>query len=68
MGVEDDYLQSRAPLPADVIGAPLTYDFVGTVTNSLRWRPRTRRLVVVTGASPWDRKWEATLAGDGLSN
>jgi len=67
MSILDEYLQSRPPLPADVIGTPIEYDFVGTVAQALRWHPTARRLVVVTGASPWDRGWEArvrALAGD----
>ena len=61
MAVNEEYLRSRAPLPADVIGTPLADVFVGTVTQALRWNPRARRLVVVTGVSPWDRQWEARL-------
>ena len=61
MSVVDAHLQSRVPLPADVIGTPIAYDFVGTVAQARHWRPVTRRLVIVTGASQWDRDWEARL-------
>jgi C4-dicarboxylate-specific signal transduction histidine kinase len=61
MSVSSNYLQSVLPLPPDVIGTPVTYDFVGTVEHALRWQPAASRLVVVTGASPWDLEWEAQL-------
>ena len=55
------YLESVSPLPSDVVGSALTYDFIGTVEQALRWRPAARRLVVVTGTSLWDLEWEARL-------
>jgi C4-dicarboxylate-specific signal transduction histidine kinase len=61
MAVVDRHLQSMPPLPADVIGTPLTDDFVRTVEQAQRWHPKARRLVIVTGVSPWDRDWEARL-------
>jgi C4-dicarboxylate-specific signal transduction histidine kinase len=44
------------PLPRDVIGIPVVYDSAGTVAQALRFHPRARRLVVVTGASDQDRE------------
>ena len=61
MGVTRSFLQSIPPLPADIVGVPVEYDFFGTIDQALRWHPQVRRLVVVTGASPWDRAWEARL-------
>ena len=61
MSVSADYLQSVPPLPPDVVGTPLMYAFVATVEQALRWQPLARRLVIVTGASPWDREWEARI-------
>lgn len=61
MSVLQENLQSKATLPADVIGTPLVYDVVGTVAQAVRWRPNSRRLVVVTGANAWDRAWEARV-------
>ena len=58
------FLQSRPPLPADVVGVPIEYDFPGTIELALRWHPHARRLVVVTGASAQDRAWEAELRGE----
>ena len=55
------FLQSRPPLPADVVGVPIEYDFPGTIELALRWHPHARRLLVVTGASAQDRAWEAEL-------
>ena len=55
------FLQSRPPLPADVVGVTVEYDFQGTIELALRWHPHAGRLVVVTGASAEDRAWEAKL-------
>lgn len=62
--VPRSFLQSRPPLPADVVGVPIEYDFPGTIELALRWHPHARRLVVVTGASAQDRAWEAELRGE----
>ncbi len=62
--VPRSFLQSRPPLPADVVGVPIEYDFPGTIDLALRWHPHARRLVVVTGASAQDRAWEAELRGE----
>ena len=61
MSVPSTFLQSIPPLPPDVIGIPLNFDFVGTVERALRWHPTARHLVVVTGTSAWDREWDARL-------
>ncbi len=50
-------------LPADVVGVPVEYDPAGTVEQALRWHPKARHLLVVTGATPRDREWEALLRG-----
>jgi signal transduction histidine kinase len=54
-------LQSLGQLPPDVVGTPIAYDFAGTVKQALRWHPRARHLVVVTGASIQDARLEAVL-------
>jgi len=53
-GVDRSVLQTLA-LPADVVGVPVDYDVRGTLELALRLQPDARRLVVVTGASPWGR-------------
>jgi signal transduction histidine kinase len=58
---EDTSLRSAGPLPADVVGIPLAYDFAGTIRFALGLHPRATRLVVVTGAAARDRAWEAQL-------
>ncbi|MFZ4481155.1 MAG: hypothetical protein ACOYNZ_14810 [Rhodoferax sp.] len=58
------HLRSIAPLPPDVVGVPVQYDFVDTVTRALDWHAGARRLVLVTGASPWDREWESRLRAE----
>ena len=49
------------PLPADVIGVPLEFDFAGTVAQAMRWHPKASRLWIVTGAAAWDRRSESRL-------
>lgn len=61
--VARSFLQSLPPLPADVVGVPIQYDFPGAIDLALRWHPQVRRLVVVTGSSSQDRAWEAELRG-----
>jgi hypothetical protein len=61
LAVSRSFLRQELPLPADVVGVPVDYDFSGTVAQALQWRPRARRLVVVTGASSADQLWETEL-------
>jgi signal transduction histidine kinase len=61
VAVASTYLRKAPQLPPDVIGTPLDYDFVGTVERALRMWPEARHLFGVTGASAWDRDWEALL-------
>ena len=56
------FLRRREPpLPADVVGVPVDYDFAATIEQALQWRQQARRLVLVTGASPSDQLVEAEL-------
>ena len=61
VGIDRLSLRSISPLPADVIGVPVRYDFSPTIDLALRWHPRARRLVIVTGAAEPDRAFEAQL-------
>jgi hypothetical protein len=61
MGVARWFLRQEPPPPADVVGIPVDYDFAGTITQALQWRPQTRRLVAVIGASPSDQIMESEL-------
>jgi signal transduction histidine kinase len=61
MGVAGWFLRQEPPLPADVVGIPVEYDFAGTITQALQWRPQTRRLVAVIGANPSDPVMESEL-------
>lgn len=62
--VAQSFLPSLPPLPADVVGIPIEYDFPGTIDLALRFHPQARQLVIVTGASAQDRAWEAQLRGE----
>src|SRR3984885_11272626 len=60
LGVTSLALQSMPPLPPDVVGVPIVWDFAGTVEMALRWHPRATRLVIVTGASIQD-DWQSVI-------
>ncbi len=60
-GIDQSRLRSLPPLPADVAGVAVRYDYSRTIDLALRWHPLARRLVIVTGASAPDRKLEAQL-------
>ena len=64
MGVPRSFLQSIQNKPTDLIGVPIEYDFSGTIEQALRWHPLARKLVIVTGASAFDRTLEARLRGE----
>ena len=66
-GIDRRVLRFMSPLPADVIGIPVEYDFRPTIDLALRWHPRARRLVIVTGAAKPDRDFEAQLRNDAPS-
>ena len=40
-------LLSLSPLPPDVVGTPLAFDFVSAVEQALRWHPEADRLAIV---------------------
>ena len=63
-GIDRLLLLSLGPLPADVVGVPVEYGFPPTIDLALRWHPRVRRLVIVTGAAEPDRRFEAQLRKD----
>jgi signal transduction histidine kinase len=64
LGVTTLWLRTAPQLPAGIVGIPWELDFAGTIQEALRLHPKARRLVIVTGASPRDREWEAQLRND----
>ena len=64
VGVDRYYVDSIRPMPPDVVGVPVTFDFAATLQLALRLHPDARRLVLVTGASTTDRLWESQLRAD----
>jgi signal transduction histidine kinase len=60
LGVTPLALQSMPPLPPDVVGVPIVWDFAGTVAMALKWHPRATHLVIVTGASVQD-DWKPVI-------
>ena len=63
-GVSASFLRSLPALPADVVGTPLEYDSVRIIELAFRLRPNASRLVLVTGSSEWDKRWEARLRSE----
>jgi signal transduction histidine kinase len=55
-GVPDDLASARTTAPG-VTGVLQHVDFAGTLELALRLQPGTRRVVVVSGASDFDRLW-----------
>ena len=58
LGVPDDLPQARTPLPG-FTGILTFVDIAGTIELALRLQPETRRVVVVSGASDFDRLWRS---------
>jgi len=54
-GLSEDDVRKLQPLPPDVIGVPVSYDYRGTVLQALKLHPNTRRLVMIVGANHVDR-------------
>jgi C4-dicarboxylate-specific signal transduction histidine kinase len=61
MGVDKSFLLEMSHKPVDLVGVPVDDDIVGTIDQALRWHPLAQRLVVVTGAAPYDRDWEMRI-------
>jgi len=62
--VSEGILSRLAPLPPDVTGIPIVYEFSRTIEQAMAWHPKARQLVVVTGTSPQDRAWEDQLRSE----
>lgn len=61
VAISSGFLRAQAPVPSNVVGIPGEIDFSATVEMALRLHPKTRLLVVVTGASQWDRDWQRAI-------
>jgi signal transduction histidine kinase len=59
--VSSAVLHSQGPLPGDIVGVPIHYDYSGTIAQALLWHPTARRLVIITGTSARDLIAEARL-------
>jgi len=64
LAVDRASLGSMPPLPADVVGLAMEFPFSATIGQALRWHPRAKRLVIVTGTSVRDREWEYRLRAE----
>jgi signal transduction histidine kinase len=53
----------RVSLPEDMIGNTENHDPTPTLQLALRLHPDTKRLVLIRGASAFDRGWESRLRG-----
>ncbi len=63
VGLSPAEIEALAPLPNDVIGVPVEFDYAGTIDQALRFHPNATRLIVITGANRFDRRDEVELAG-----
>ena len=63
-GVDASFLRSIPPLPIDVVGTPVEFDAVRTINLAFQLQPKANHLVLVTGSSVWDRRWEARLRSE----
>jgi PAS domain S-box-containing protein len=61
-GISEESLRQRT-LPSGVTGIVSRFDPVPTLELALRLQPNTRQVVVVTGASAFDKSWEAKVRG-----
>jgi PAS domain S-box-containing protein len=59
-GVERGFSQPQ-PLPPNFVGVTTAIEPLPTVELALRLQPDAREIVIVTGASEYDRLWEAAL-------
>lgn len=61
MSIEEQRLRERG-LPAQFAASPLRIDVAGTLALAERLQPGARRLVVVAGATNFDRMWAGRAA------
>jgi signal transduction histidine kinase len=54
--IAEDALRGRAIQP-DIAGVVLRFDLPGTLALAMRLQPDAKRIVVVSGTSPYDRNW-----------
>src|SRR5262245_11125751 len=57
--VMDERELKTRQLGPGVVGAPMRFDLIPTLELALQLHPRTRRVVVVTGAAKIDAAWDA---------
>jgi len=62
-GVSRESIQSQI-LPPNYVGVPIAIEPLPTIELALRLQPDAREIVIVTGASEFDRIWEARLRRD----
>jgi signal transduction histidine kinase len=60
-GLSVEEVQTLQPLPPDVIGVPVAFDYRGTVMEALKLHPNAQRLVMIVGTNAIDRNDLASL-------
>jgi PAS domain S-box-containing protein len=60
LGLTNESLQAQT-LPSNFVGVPVAIEPLPTFELALRLQPDAREIVIVTGASEFDRSWEARL-------
>ncbi|MEO8508180.1 MAG: hypothetical protein ABI593_11165 [Betaproteobacteria bacterium] len=61
VAVQGQALLRLGPLPPEYVGVPMRQDFIGTVEQGLKWRPKARHLLVVLGPDKWTNDWNQGL-------
>jgi PAS domain S-box-containing protein len=62
-GVSRESFQAQT-LPPNYFGVPIAVEPLPTIELALRLQPDAREIVIVTGASEFDRMWDARLRND----
>lgn len=57
VAVPEQALRKMGPLPSEYVGVPMRHDFIGTIEQGLKWRPKARHLLIVLGAGEWADEW-----------
>ena len=61
VAVPEQALRRMGPLPPEYVGVPMRHDFIGTIEQGLKWRPKARHLLIVLGAGEWTNEWTRLL-------
>ena len=61
VAVPEQVLRGLGPFPPEFVGVPMRHDFIGTIEQGLKWRPKARHLLIVLGAGEFSGEWNQWL-------